>query len=151
VVALSVDDDPSTVRNAMRRGFTGYLTKDSSSEGFISSLRAITEGKSVFRHRLVSSQRRTPSGVRDVALLANQLTDREREVLSLIAQGVQSRAIAETLGVRLNTVRSHVQSILTKLQVHSRLEAAAFALQHRLVEPGRVASEESPVSRHPHA
>lgn len=148
VVALSVDDDPATVRRAMRGGFAGYLTKDTSSEGFIAALTAIMEGKAVFRHRLVSSRRPALPQDRDAALLVGQLTDREREVLALIARGVESRAIAETLGVKLNTVRSHVQAILMKLQVHSRLEAAAFAIQHGLAEPSEAAFRESPTWNH---
>ncbi|HZD79136.1 MAG TPA: LuxR C-terminal-related transcriptional regulator, partial [Actinomycetota bacterium] len=66
-------------------------------------------------------------------LLGSQLTDREREVLALLTKGSTSLAIARTLQVSPNTVRTHVQSIRYKLQVHSRLEAAAFAVRHGLV------------------
>jgi two-component system, NarL family, nitrate/nitrite response regulator NarL len=62
---------------------------------------------------------------------------REREVLGLLVAGLGSRAIADELLISMNTVRTHVKCVLTKLQVHSRLEAAAFAVRHGLVEPGR--------------
>ncbi len=67
-------------------------------------------------------------------LLAAQLTVREVEVLHLLAEGATSSQIAEQLEVSPNTVRTHVQGILSKLQVHSRLEAAAFAVRHDLVK-----------------
>jgi two-component system nitrate/nitrite response regulator NarL len=66
-------------------------------------------------------------------LEGQQLTPREREVLALLVEGLSGVVIANRLGISRNTVRTHVQSILTKLQVHSRLEAATFAVRHRLV------------------
>jgi DNA-binding NarL/FixJ family response regulator len=68
-----------------------------------------------------------------VWLLVSQLTAREREVLELLVEGADGAMIARRLGISRNTVRTHVQSILTKLQVHSRLEAATLAVRHRVV------------------
>ena len=65
--------------------------------------------------------------------LAELLTEREREVLALLAHGLSTRAIARSLSISSATVRNHVQSILNKLQVHSRLEAVTYALDHNLV------------------
>jgi two-component system nitrate/nitrite response regulator NarL len=70
-------------------------------------------------------------------LMADQLTYRELDVLRLLAEGVRGDAIAQRLGITQNTVRTHVQSILTKLQVHSRLEAATFAVRHGIVDSPR--------------
>jgi two-component system, NarL family, nitrate/nitrite response regulator NarL len=70
---------------------------------------------------------------RHAALLGGQLTEREREVLALLVDGASGADIAERLTISTNTVRTHVQSVLTKLQVHSRLEAATFAVRHGLV------------------
>ena len=67
-------------------------------------------------------------------LIVDQLTAREREVLAMLVEGASSQDIARRLFVSLHTVRSHVQSVLTKLQVHSRLEAVAFAVQHEIIE-----------------
>ncbi len=63
-------------------------------------------------------------------LLVSTLTPREREVLGLLARGWSGANIARHMAISVNTVRTHVQSVLTKLQVHSRLEAAAFAVRH---------------------
>jgi two-component system nitrate/nitrite response regulator NarL len=82
-----------------------------------------------------SSTRRT--GRSDEALLADQLTRREREVLMLLVEGLSGAAIARRLRISSNTVRTHIQSILTKLQVHSRLAAATFAVRHGLISRGR--------------
>jgi DNA-binding NarL/FixJ family response regulator len=64
---------------------------------------------------------------------ADELTEREREVLSLLAHGSSTTAIAETLSISSATVRNHIQKILHKLNVHSRLEAVAFAFEHGLI------------------
>ena len=77
-------------------------------------------------------------------LLTEQLTPRERQVLALLVQGASGEAISKPLGISPNTVRTHVQSILTKLQVHSRLEAAAFAVRHHLVADSRGSTESLP-------
>ena len=82
-------------------------------------------------HRLASVSRYA-AGDEDVGLLAAQLTAREREVLGLLVRGASGLEIAAELGISRNTVRTHVQSILTKLQVHSRLEAATFAVRHHV-------------------
>jgi two-component system nitrate/nitrite response regulator NarL len=71
---------------------------------------------------------------RFVELLSSSLTPRERQVLQMLARGNGGKDIARELAISVNTVRTHVQSILTKLQVHSRLEAAAFAVRHGLVD-----------------
>ncbi|MBA2725295.1 MAG: response regulator transcription factor [Actinobacteria bacterium] len=78
-----------------------------------------------------------------VALLTNQLTLREKDVLTLLVEGVGSADIADRLAISPNTVRSHVQNVLTKLQVHSRLEAAAFAVRHDVVKRSNGASRPS--------
>jgi two-component system nitrate/nitrite response regulator NarL len=64
---------------------------------------------------------------------AADLTDREREVLYLLAQGLNTRHIAESLSISSSTTRNHIQNILHKLNVHSRLEAVAYAFEHGLV------------------
>jgi DNA-binding NarL/FixJ family response regulator len=71
------------------------------------------------------------------ALLAQTLSPRERHVLKLLAAGRSNRQIADQCYLSLNTVRTHVQNILVKLGVHSKLEAAAFAMRNGLVDPDR--------------
>lgn len=132
LMVLTALDDPKAVEEAVRAGFRGYLTKDTPVSRFVSSIEAIVAGQAVFPHRLGLAGRRT--GPNDsVWLLISQLTPREREVLGLLVEGADGRTIAARLNISRNTVRTHVQSILTKLQVHSRLEAATLAVRHRVV------------------
>jgi DNA-binding NarL/FixJ family response regulator len=132
VVALTALEDPQLVKQAIRAGFRGYVSKDCR----VSQLReAITQamGGSVVvavpSNRMGRSRGSTSDGA---ALLADQLTRREREVLALLARGTSSVEMARRLEISPNTLRTHVQSVLTKLQVHSRLEAASFAIRNDL-------------------
>jgi DNA-binding NarL/FixJ family response regulator len=132
LMVLTALDDPKAVEEASRAGFRGYLTKDTPVSRFVSSIEAIVAGQEVFPHRLAQATRR-PGSNDSVWLLISQLTPREREVLGLLVEGADGRTIAARLGISRNKVRTHVQSILTKLQVHSRLEAATLAVRHRVV------------------
>jgi two-component system nitrate/nitrite response regulator NarL len=140
VVALTALADPGAVREAIAAGFSGYLTKDTQAEAFVHALQGVMDGQIVVPQRLgrgaVSQNGSNGYPGTSEGLLARQLTPRELEVLQLLAQGAASSEIARRLGVSPNTVRTHVQGILTKLQVHSRLEAAAFAVRHQLVKIG---------------
>jgi two-component system nitrate/nitrite response regulator NarL len=134
VVVLTALEDEETLQDALRSGFHGYLTKNSEPEKFRRALESVSDGQVVFQHGLGRAVPAGGGGASDAELLARQLTSREVEVLQLLAEGASSKAIAERLSVSPNTVRTHVQGILTKLQVHSRLEAAAFAVRHKLVK-----------------
>ena len=134
VVALTALDDQQLVKQAMRAGFRGYVSK----ECRVSQLReAITQamGGSVVvtvpSNRMASRSRVSRDD--GSTLLADQLTQREREVLALLARGTTSAEMARRLSISPNTLRTHVQSVLTKLQVHSRLEAASFAVRNDLL------------------
>ena len=130
VVGVTALDDARTVEEARRIGFSGYLTKDTPIAQFARSLQAAIDGTVV-----ISRPRRTPQDDDDeeAVLLARQLTPRELEVLGLLVEGMSSKDIAGTLSISTNTVRTHIENILTKLQVRSRLEAVAFAVRHRIV------------------
>lgn len=138
VLALSASTDPRAAAEAMKAGFRGFVPKDAPLSAVVDAIRTALDGRSVViaptRTRPASA---TTQGGLSAVLLASGLTIREREVLELLVAGLGSRAMAEKLQISTNTVRTHVQSVLTKLQVHSRLEAAAFAVRHELVEPGR--------------
>jgi two-component system nitrate/nitrite response regulator NarL len=140
VVALTALADAGAVREAIAAGFSGYLTKDTQADAFVHALQGVMDGQIVVPQRLgrsaVSQNGSNGYPGTNEGLLARQLTPRELEVLQLLAQGAASAEIARRLGVSPNTVRTHVQGILTKLQVHSRLEAAAFAVRHQLVKIG---------------
>lgn len=138
LVALTALRDDAAVREAMRSGFSAYVTKDTSVPRFLTSLRAVLAGQTVTPTRSTSSTNgaRTEQE-RAIRALAEQLTPREQEVLEMLVDGRSGSGIAKQMGISKNTVRTHIQSILTKLQVHSRLEAAAFAVRHRLVDVPR--------------
>ena len=125
-------EDEGSVQDAFKAGFHGYLTKQTEAERFEHVLRSVEDGQTVFPQRQIGAESRERTGDE---LLAEQLTTREVEVLQLLAEGASSDHMAEQLDVSPNTVRTHVQGILSKLQVHSRLEAAAFAVRHGLVKP----------------
>lgn len=138
ILAVTGVDDPATLREAIRVGFHGFLTKDTPVRQLVASIRAVVEGQVVMPRSLArAASGAQTSEEREASLLADQLTARERTVLRLLVEGASSRQIAEALSVSPNTVRTHVQNILMKLHVHSRLEAVAFAVRHGIVKvPG---------------
>jgi two-component system nitrate/nitrite response regulator NarL len=131
VVALTALEDDRSVQDALRAGFHGYLTKQTEAERFKHALTSVADGQIVSPPRQANRRRERSED----ELLADQLTSREVEVLQLLSEGATSGRIAEQLLVSPNTVRTHVHGILSKLQVHSRLEAAAFAVRCGLVKP----------------
>jgi two-component system, NarL family, nitrate/nitrite response regulator NarL len=147
IIALTALNDRSTVDQALRIGFAGYLTKDTPVAEFANAVRLAMDGHLVVPQRLSPARRRSQAEA-EVALMASQLSPREREVLALLVQGANGRTVASTLSISLNTVRTHVQNILEKLQVHSRLEAATFAVRHGIVQVPPP-STEGPAPGHP--
>jgi DNA-binding NarL/FixJ family response regulator len=134
VLAVTGMDHARIAREVLQAGFHGFLTKDTPLPQFIRSVKAVMEGRVINLPRRETA--RTAEGderQRDAALLAGQLTPRELEVLEILVRGGSNPQIARELGLSPNTVRTHVQSILTKLQVRSRLEAAAFAVRFGIV------------------
>jgi DNA-binding NarL/FixJ family response regulator len=135
VVVTSLEDDQA-VREAVRSRFHGYLTKHTKLSQFVGAVETAVNGQMVLPQGQVT--RRALSQIdRDAELLIRQLTPKELQVIGLLAEGANSAEIARGLQISPNTVRTHVQSILAKLQVHSRLEAVAFAARHGLVTRGR--------------
>lgn len=124
--------DRTLSQQVISRGFHGFLPKDLPLEDFVRYVKEALAGEKVVRWR--SSDRSRSSEQREALRRAQQLTPRERDVLTLLVQGASSKEIADELFLSANTIRSHVQNILTKLQVHSRLDAATFATRHGIVE-----------------
>jgi two-component system nitrate/nitrite response regulator NarL len=140
VVVVSALAEPEWVRDALAAGFHGFVAKDAPLARFVSSVTAALEGQIVVPHDLASKARKRSPEDEYASVVGSQLTAREREVLQLLVDGASTAAMAEALGVSRNTVRTHVGRVLTKLQAHSRLEAATFAVRHGLVrgtEAGR--------------
>ncbi|GAY09555.1 response regulator transcription factor [Pseudonocardia sp. N23] len=133
VLVLSGDRDPTTAHCAVEAGAAGFVSKTAGVAALVDAVRAVLGGSDVVD---VLPVPRTP-GDAEAHRLAAHLTPRERECLELIVDGLGTRAITERLGVSAATVRTYVQSVLTKLGVHSRLEAASFAVRHDLLRHAR--------------
>jgi two-component system, NarL family, response regulator LiaR len=131
VLMLSADTRKETIAEALRAGADGFLAKDASSRQVAGAIRSLVEGRSglVITAEPVARPTRDPS----VDLRVRTLSVREREILGLLANGWSNRRIADECFLSLNTVRTHVQNVLVKLGVHSKLEAVAFALEHQVV------------------
>jgi two-component system, NarL family, nitrate/nitrite response regulator NarL len=131
VVVLSADPDADAADRAMDAGASGYLHQSRGVEVLVTALERVLGGERVVDVPGGSRRARRASHADN---LAATLTGRERECLSLLVAGMDTAAMVEQMGVSRTTVRTHLQSVLTKLCVHSRLEAASFAVRHRLVD-----------------
>lgn len=133
VMVTSLVDERLVLR-AVEAGCAGFVTKDRTVDELVAAIRSVADGEAlispVMLNRVLRQIRRRSEGT-----VGSDLSDREREVLQYVCDGLTNPAIAERLHVSHNTVRSHVQNILSKLQVHSKLEAAAVATRSGLVEP----------------
>jgi DNA-binding NarL/FixJ family response regulator len=128
ILMLTMDEAEGTVFKAIRAGARGYLVKDSNPEGVASAVRAVARGQVMFDEKIARSILTFfdahPQATREQF---PDLTDREREILGLIARGRKNAQIASELVLSPKTVRNHVSSILSKLQVADRYEAAQRA------------------------
>lgn len=130
VLALSSFQDEDSVRAMMEAGAVGYLIKSSSIDDLAQTIRTAHGGTAVFSSEVTQVLLRSPSsGPRH----DYGLTPRETEVLKLMVEGLNNRQIAEALVVSQSTAKFHVSSILSKLQVESRIEAVALAVEQNLV------------------
>jgi DNA-binding NarL/FixJ family response regulator len=127
VVTLFEDDD--SVFTALRAGARGYILKDADEEEMMRAIRAIGKGEAIFSPAIAARLMDYFAGTQksDVPEIFPELTDREREILQLIARGESNAAIAEKLSISLKTVRNHVSNIYNKLQVADRAQAAIRA------------------------
>jgi DNA-binding NarL/FixJ family response regulator len=137
IVILAADEDPELLTAAIEAGASGYLTKASPLTELVDAIRSVHRGDTLvparmlgsLLERLVERRREHDEAVRRLS----RLTSREREVLGLLAQGGDNDSIAQTLVISPQTARTHIQNVLVKLGVHSRLEAAALAIQNGLL------------------
>jgi DNA-binding NarL/FixJ family response regulator len=127
VVTLFEDDD--SVFAALRAGARGYILKDADEEEMMRAIRAIGKGEAIFSPAIAARLMDYFAGTEKSASpeVFPELTDREREILQLIARGESNAAIAEKLSISLKTVRNHVSNIYNKLQVADRAQAAIRA------------------------
>jgi two-component system, NarL family, nitrate/nitrite response regulator NarL len=131
VVVLGANAGHEAVGRVLDAGASGYLHQSRGVGALISALERVLRGEVVVDVPQVPAPRRTAQPNQALRLAAH-LTGRERECLMLLVEGLDTAAMVQRLGVSRTTVRTHLQSVLTKLGVHSRLEAASFAVRHRL-------------------
>ncbi|MCD6639907.1 MAG: response regulator transcription factor [Nocardioides sp.] len=137
IIMLTVSDEEADLYESVKNGASGYLLKDSSIEEVAQAIRVVNEGQSLIspsmavklldEFKQMSKPEREPGpGLR--------LTDRELEVLRLVAKGMNNREVAKELFISENTVKNHVRNILEKLQLHSRMEAVMYAMREKLLD-----------------
>lgn len=128
VVVFSVSNHEEDVVTALKRGADGYLLKDMEPEHLIARLREVLRGTLVISPSLttvLAQALRTPQGASSL-----DLTERERQVLKMIAAGLSNKMIGNKLGITEGTVKVHVKNLLHKLGLRSRVEAAVWALEN---------------------
>jgi DNA-binding NarL/FixJ family response regulator len=137
IIMLTVSDEEADLYDAVKNGASGYLLKDSSIEEVAQAVRVVADGQSLispsmaiklldeFKQMSRSDRQQVPTP---------RLTERELEVLKLVAQGLNNREIAKRLFISENTVKNHVRNILEKLQLHSRMEAVMYAVREKLLD-----------------
>ncbi|NLU76908.1 response regulator transcription factor [Micromonospora sp. HNM0581] len=139
VLMLSASGEQQGVLDAVKAGATGYLLKAAGLADFLAAVRRTASGEPVFtpglaglvlgEYRRLAVGDETAAGARDTA---PRLTERETEVLRLVAKGMSYRQIAERLGLSHRTVQNHVQHTLGKLQLHNRVELTRYAIDRGL-------------------
>ncbi len=130
IIAMTSFEDEKLVQGVLAAGAISYLIKNVTADELAKAIRDAASGKSTLSPEaarvLVQATRPTPHPAFD-------LTEREREVLQLVVNGYSNQQIAEKLVISLATVKAHISSILSKLQVSSRSEAIAYALKNKLI------------------
>ncbi len=130
IIAMTSFEEEELVHGVLAAGAISYLLKNVTSDELAKAIREAVSGRSTLSPEaarvLVQATRPTKQPL-------FELTEREREVLNLVVQGYSNQQIAETLVISLATVKAHISSILSKLQVSSRAEAISYAIKHKLV------------------
>ena len=135
-LALSVSDAAEDVIGVIRAGARGYVTKSISAPELVEAIGRVAEGDAVFSPRLAGFVLDAFSGAIDVASIdedLDRLSQREREVLKLIARGYSYKEIARELFISIKTVETHVSNVLRKLQLSNRYQLTKWATDRRLV------------------
>ncbi len=142
IIMLTVSDEESDLYEAIKAGATGYLLKEISIEEVASAVRAVVSGQSLISPSMASKLLNEFTNLAKRAdertsVPTPRLTERELEVLRLVAQGMSNREIAGELYISENTVKNHVRNILEKLHLHTRMEAVMYAVREKLLDiPG---------------
>jgi two-component system, NarL family, response regulator DegU len=132
VMMLTIHDDREYVYETVKIGANGYLLKDSDSDTLVDGIRRVYAGEKFIQPSLLKSiECRTESNDKSEDMITS-LTKREYEVLILIAEGLNNRAIAERLFISEKTVKNHISNIFKKIEVNDRVQATIFAFRNNL-------------------
>jgi len=137
VVMLTVSEEQADLVAAVQAGARGYLLKHLKADEFLDMLHGLERGEAAMSRQTTA---RLMSGVSQISRSASDpvnLTDREAELLRLLAEGLSNKSIAQKLSLSENTVKYHLKNILQKLGVHNRTEAATQAIRLGLTKPNR--------------
>jgi DNA-binding NarL/FixJ family response regulator len=141
IVMLTISDEEEDLFEAIRAGASGYLLKDIPLDEVADVVRAVHGGQSLINPSMAAklltefaTLNKRDQEERAEQVPAPKLTDREMQVLKLVAKGMNNRDIAKELFISENTVKNHVRNILEKLQIHSRMEAVMIAVREKLIE-----------------
>jgi DNA-binding NarL/FixJ family response regulator len=138
VVIMTASDDESALVKGVEAGAAGFLNKTEAVDEVLAAVRGAAEGEVLIDPALLAKALQHVARDREVRRqaeqLLGQLTERELEVLQLLAKGTRNDDIAEQLFISAQTVQTHVRNILAKLRVHSKLEAVSFAVRHGAVQ-----------------
>jgi DNA-binding NarL/FixJ family response regulator len=139
ILMLTVSDEEDDLYEAIKAGATGYLLKEISIEEVADAVRAVMQGQTLISPSMASKlivefNNLARRAEEKQQVPAPRLTDRELEVLKLVAQGLTNKDIADSLYISENTVKNHVRNILEKLHLHSRMEAVVYAVREKLLD-----------------
>ena len=137
VLVLTISDQDADVMNAIMAGACGYLLKDAAIDDLIRGIQSAAVGESLVSPTIASKvlqrMRATTASQHDADLIQQELSDREIQVLKLIANGKDNAQIAADLHISPKTVKNHISNILMKLQIQNRIQAAVYAVRSGIV------------------
>jgi DNA-binding NarL/FixJ family response regulator len=139
ILMLTISDEEQDLYEAIKAGASGYLLKEISIEEVADAIRSVWAGQSRISPSMASKLLSEFAAMSKRAderqqVPAPRLTEREMEVLRLVAQGLNNRDIAAQLFISENTVKNHIRNILEKLHLHSRMEAVVYAVREKMIE-----------------
>ena len=138
ILVLTAYDDDAYVTGLLSAGATGYLLKEEALETLVAAIRAVARGESWLSQRIAGRLARKAVARTKGAVEPGPLTPREREVLRLLALGLDNERIAEKLVITQRTVQNNVRNIYSKLELASRAEAVLYAIRHGVVDVSEV-------------
>ncbi|HYF10696.1 MAG TPA: response regulator transcription factor [Actinomycetota bacterium] len=139
ILMLTISDEEADLYEAIKAGASGYLLKEIPIDEVADAIRSVWAGQSRISPSMASKLLTEFAAISKASdekpqLATPKLTDREMEVLQLVAQGLNNRDIAKQLFISENTVKNHIRNILEKLHLHSRMEAVVYAVREKMIE-----------------